>query len=141
MPHCRIHLYFLLFACLSISVTAQALDFRSGEYELELRQSVKGMPAGMGTVAWRECLTQTNPIPTQYLQAHSCDLLESHTVYHTLHYKLSCYTDHGTLTNEGKVHFSRMKIHGNSRSDVGDVRGEKMVVRYKFKGRRIGDCH
>lgn len=126
---------------LSASLSAYALEFREGEWELVVSQSVKGMPAGMGETQWRECLSKSNPVPTLYLQARSCDMLEQHAVYRTLRYKMSCYTDHGTLTNEGKIHFGDFKVSGNSKSDVGEVAGEKTVVRYRFEGRRIGDCH
>ncbi len=132
---------FILFTlAMALTITAQANNIRSGEYELVVRQSVKGMPSGIGSVQWRECLSQDNPIPTQYLQARNCDVLESHLVYHTLHYKLSCYTDKGTFTNEGKLRFGNFRLDGKSKSDLGDVAGENMQVRYKFDGRRIGDC-
>jgi hypothetical protein len=134
-------LFIFTITYLSASLFAYALDFREGEWELVVSQSVKGMPTGLAKTQWRECLSKANPIPTLYLQARSCDVLEQHAVYHTLHYKMSCYTDHGTLTNEGKIHFGDFKVNGNSKSNVGEVAGENMVVRYKFAGRRIGDCH
>lgn len=141
MPHSRLQRCCLLFAGLSIAVAAQALDFTSGEWELVVRQSVKGMPSGMGTVQVRECLTHENPIPKLYLQARNCEVLESHAVYHTLHYKMSCYSDNGTFTNEGKIHFGSFRIDGNSKSDMAAVAGQNMVIRYKFEARRVGDCH
>jgi hypothetical protein len=133
---CSITLVYML-----SSITAYALDFKEGEWELTVKQGVKGMPSGMGAMTWRECLTQSRPIPTVYLQARSCDVLDQHVVYRTLRYKLSCYTEHGSLTNEGKIHFGGLKFTGDSKSDVGDVAGKNILVRYKFEGRRIGDCH
>jgi len=130
----------LISFALLLSISAQANNVRSGEYELVVKRSIKGLPSGIGSLEWRECLTQANPIPTQYLQASNCDVLESHMVYHTLHYKLSCYTDKGTFTNEGKLRFGNFRLDGKSKSDTGDVAGQTMVVRYKFEGRRIGDC-
>jgi hypothetical protein len=137
----RLLLSFLFTFLFLSATTVSAMDFRQGEWEFVVRQSVKGMPAGMGATEWRECLTQAKPMPTMYLQAHSCDVLVSHAVYHTLHYKLSCYTDHGSLMNEGQVHFGNFRMDGKAKSDVGDVAGEQMVVRYQFSGRRVGDCH
>ena len=134
-------LFVFAIAYLTAAVSAYALDFKEGEWELEVRQSVKGMPTGLAVSHWRECLTKSNPIPTLYLQARSCDVLEQHAVYRTLNYKMSCFTEHGSLTNEGKIHFGDFKINGKSRSDIGIVAGENMVVRYKFEGRRIGECH
>ena len=136
-----IQLLFLMSVCLLTSIPAYALDFEDGEWELVVRQGVKGMPSGMGTLQWREGLTRSNPIPTMYLKARSCSVIEQHAVYHTLHYKMSCYTEHGTITNAGKIHYSDFKLNGDSKSDLGIVAGENMVVRYKFEGRRIGECH
>jgi len=140
MPRRLVLLTMLILLHWLVVLPAYALNFAQGEWEFVVRQSIKGMPQGMGKLEWRECLTPANPIPTDYLQSRSCDVLESHAVYHTLRYKMSCYGDHGTFTNVGKLHFSNFKIDGNSKSEIGDVDGTKMVVRYKFRGRRIGDC-
>ena len=125
----------------STMTSVWALDFHPGNWEFVVKQGMKGMPGGMGEKEWRECLTQANPIPTVYLQARNCRVLESHAVYRTLHYQLSCFSEHGTMTNEGKIHFGSFRMEGSSKSDVGDVAGENMVMRYKFTGRRIGDCN
>ena len=132
---------FLTGLSLLAPVGASALELKEGEWELSLRQGVTGMPSAMGVTVWRECLTQEHPIPTLYLQAQSCDVLEQHALYRSLRYKLSCYTEHGTLSNEGKIHYGDLKIEGESKSDFGEVAGRHMVVRYKFEGRRLGDCH
>ena len=138
--HRLLQLSFFTLVYLLTSITAYAIEFTEGEWELSVRQGVKGMPTGMGVTTWRECLTQSNPIPTQYLQARSCDVLDQHAVYRTIKYKMSCYGEHGTFFNEGKIHFVANKVTGDSKSDIGDVAGQHIVVRYKFEGRRIGEC-
>lgn len=131
----------LAISSLGASSLALAANLQAGEWELSVRQSVKGMPRGMGVVEWRECLTQAKPIPTRYLQVQSCDVYESHSLYHTLHYKMSCFGEHGTFVNAGKIRFNSFKLDGDSKSEIGKVEGVSMVVRYKFQGRRVGDCH
>lgn len=140
MPHRIIQLFLLTVTLLSASLTAYAADIRQGEWELMVKQSVNGMPSGMGGFEWRECLNQAHPIPTAYIQARNCDVLESHVVYHTLHFKMSCYSENGTITSEGKVRFGDLKMDGDAKSGVGSAAGNNMVVWYKFEGRRIGDC-
>jgi hypothetical protein len=127
--------------CLLTSITAYAIEFKEGEWEITVKQGVKGMPTGMGVTTWRECLTQSKPIPTVYLQARNCDVLEQHAVYKTLRYKLSCFADQGSFTSDGKIHFDAVKLNGDSKSDFGEVAGKNMLVRYKFQGRWIGECH
>jgi hypothetical protein len=121
--------------------SAQAeLKFKPGKWQLSLSQSISGMPGGFQNIRWEECLSQADPIPKAYLQARSCDVLEQKAVFRTLRYKMSCYTEHGTLTNQGKFHFGDFRIDGTSKSDMGVVDGRSMIVRYKIQGRRVGDC-
>lgn len=124
----------------AISLSALAMDFREGEYEITVTQGVRGLPGGMGSIKWNECLTSDRPIPTRYLQAKSCDVLESRTLYHTLHYNMSCFGENGTINNEGQIHFDNARLSGRSKSDMSSVNGEKLLARYKIKGRFIGDC-
>lgn len=139
--------YFRLSGLLMLLLVATALtqqvfadNLHDGEWELRVRQSVPGLPTGMAELRWRECLSSTHLIPTTYLQASSCDVLSQHMVYHTLHYKLSCFGKHGTFTNKGQIHFGRLRLSGNSKSDTGSVAGQNTVVRYRFTGQRIGLC-
>jgi len=125
---------------LALATPARALDFKPGNWKLVLTQSVKGMPGGFQRIEWQECLTKSDPIPKAYLNASGCQVLEQKMVYRTLHYKMSCYSEHGTLTNVGKIHFGDFRISGSSKSDMGVVDGQNMIVRYKFQGRRVGDC-
>jgi len=129
----------LLLLASTNSVQAE-LKFKPGKWQLTLSQSLQGMPGGFQKLRWEECLSQADPIPKAYLQARSCDVQEQNAVYRTLHYKMSCFTEHGTLTNQGKFHFGDFRIEGVSKSDMGVVDGRDMIVRYKIEGRRVGDC-
>lgn len=140
LGHQRLLSYALSAGLLLSSALAHAVEFKEGEWELTVKQSVKGMPVGVPAVSWRECLTQANPIPTRYLQARSCDVIEQNAVYRTLHYKINCFTENGSMINEGKVRFGEFKLSGDSKSELADVAGRDMVLRYKFEGRRIGEC-
>jgi len=132
--------YALLAALLFSSAISRAVDFKEGDWELTVKQSVKGMPAGIPRATWRECLTRAKPVPIQYLQARSCDVIETHEVYRTLYFKLNCFTENGSMINEGKIRFGQLKISGDSKSELADVAGKDIVLRYKFEGRRVGDC-
>lgn len=130
----------ILSVLLSKSFLVMAANFTDGVYEIVVTQGMKGMPGGMGSYRWRECLASDKPMPTKYLQAQSCDVLELKTLYRTVHYKLSCFNPNGSFINEGKLRFSGTQINGKSKSNMGAVDGESMVMRYKFRGRRIGNC-
>jgi len=135
-----ISIFTLLLMILATAGVQAELQFKPGQWQLTLSQSLQGMPGGFQKLRWEECLSQSDPIPKAYLQARSCDVLEQKASYRTLRYKMSCYTANGTLTNEGKLHFGDFRIDGTSKSDMGVVDGRAMIVRYKIQGRRMGDC-
>ena len=117
-----------------------AVDIVEGEWELTVKYTVSGMPISNPAEHHRECFTQDDPIPTSFLNAQNCDVIEQRERYRTVFYRLNCLTEHGSVINEGKIHFTSMKINGDSKTDLGDVAGKTTVMRYKFTGRRLGDC-
>ncbi len=117
-----------------------ALEIVEGEWELVVKQGISGMPVGIPPIHIRECFTDADPIPTSFLNARNCDVIEQHVVYRTVHFRVNCFTEHGSIINEGKIHFTSRKITGSSKTDLGDVAGRKTVLRYKFTGRRVGEC-
>jgi hypothetical protein len=119
---------------------AAAVDMVEGEWELTVKHTVGGMPINHPDQHFIECFTQTDPIPTSYLQARSCQILEQNELHRTVSFKLNCMTENGPIINEGKIHFSSLKISGESKTDLGDVAGKTSVLRYRFTGRRLGDC-
>lgn len=131
----------LLFLFLMTTSHSHALDMVEGEWELTVKYTVSGMPINTPAKRYRECFSQEDPIPTSYLQAQSCHVLDQRTRYRTVYFRLSCLTDEGSVINEGKIHFSAMKIRGDSKIDLGDVAGKTTVMRYKFTGRRLGECN
>ena len=119
---------------------AHAVDIVEGEWELTVKYTMSGMPISNPTEYYRECFTQEDPIPTSFLNARSCQIIDQHTRYRTVYYRLNCFTEHGSIINEGKIHFTSMKINGDAKTDLGEVAGRNSVLRYKFTGRRLGDC-
>ena len=117
-----------------------ALDMVEGEWELVVKQNVSGMPVGIPPTHYRECFTEADPIPTSFLKARSCDIIDTRVVHRTVHYRINCFTENGSIINEGKIRFGSRKISGNSKTDLGDIAGKRSVLRYKFTGRRIGEC-
>lgn len=125
---------------LVLSGNSFAVDMVEGEWELTVKYTLSGMPVENPAEHYRECFTQEDPIPTSFLNARSCQILEQRERHRTVYFKLNCNTEHGPIVNEGKIHFTSMKITGDSKIDLGDVAGRNSVMHYKFTGRRLGDC-
>ena len=108
-----------------------ALDLTEGEWELEVKQTVSGMPVANPPISIRECFTEADPIPTSFLNARSCHVMEQRVRHRTVYYKVNCFTEHGSVINEGKIRFGNFKITGSSKTDLGDVaiRGKAEVIK------------
>ena len=119
---------------------ATALEITPGEWELTVKQNVSGMPVGVPIQKHRECFSDDDPIPTSFLKARQCDVIEQRVRHRTVYFKINCFTEHGSVINQGKIRFSPLKIVGDSKTDLGEVAGRTTVLRYKFTGRRIGEC-
>lgn len=119
---------------------ANALEIAAGEWELSVKQNVSGMPAGIPVQKYRECFSDNDPIPTSFLQARNCHVEEQKILHRTVHYRVNCFTDNGSIVNIGKIRFGDFKIKGSSKTELGDVAGKTMVIRYSFTGRRLGEC-
>jgi hypothetical protein len=124
----------------SFSANVLALEITPGEWELTVKQNVSGMPVGVPTQKHRECFSDDDPIPTSFLKARQCDVIEQRVRHRTVYFKVNCFTEHGSIINEGKIKFSSLKVSGDSKTDLGEVAGRTSVLRYKFTGRRIGEC-
>ena len=131
-----------LMTLLFILLTSQvyAVEIVEGEWELSVKFTMSGMPISNPAEHYRECFTQEDPIPTSFLNARNCQVIDQHSRYRTVYYRLNCFTENGSIINEGKIHFTSMKISGDAKTDLGDVAGRNSVLRYKFTGRRLGDC-
>ena len=124
----------------SLCSNASALEISAGEWELTVKQNVSGMPVGVPTQKYRECFSDEDPIPTSFLKARQCDVIEQRVRHRTVYYKINCFTENGSIINKGKIRFSSFKISGTSKTDLGEVAGRPTILGYKFTGRRIGEC-
>jgi len=134
----RYSLFLVLLA--SLNNNALALEVMAGEWEITVKQTVGGMPIGIPEQKHRECFSDSDPIPTSFLKARSCDVIKQKVRHRTVYYKVNCFTENGTIINEGKIRFSSLKISGSSKTDLGKVAGRPTIMGYKFTGRRIGEC-
>ena len=124
---------------LGIPCVLMAGDFQHGEWEFSVKYTISGMPVRVPTQKFRQCM-KDNTAPTVFLQAQSCDVLELSERHQTIRYKVNCFTDNGTLVNEGKLHITGGRMRGTSKSDLGDAAGRNSVIRYKFTGKYLGAC-
>jgi len=130
----------LLLSLISLSSSVSALEVAAGEWEIKVNQYVSGMPIGIPEQTHRECFSDEDPLPTSFLKARSCDVIKQKVRHRTITYKVNCFTEHGSIINEGKIRFSSFKFSGSSKTDLGKIAGRPNTLGYKFTGRRIGEC-
>ena len=124
--------------CLFTSAMSMATSFTPGMWEFEVRYTMGGMPTNVPKQSFRQCM-QT-PVPTVFLQARSCNTMSLKQRGRTVHYKLNCFTENGTLINQGSVRFAQGRARGSSRSELGDAVGRNSVMGYMFSARYLGAC-
>lgn len=129
-----------LIVLLTTPMLAYAVEMVEGEWELEVKHAVSGLPIDNPPLHYRQCLTKNDPIPTAYLEANSCNILEKQERRRTVTWRINCFTKNGPIINEGKMTYRSLKISGRSKTQLGDVAGLPTTVQYRITGRRIGDC-
>ena len=136
MTHLKGLLILFLFATIN---SVFAVDMVEGEWELKVKYTVSGMPVANPAEHYRECITHEDLIPTSFLNARNCEVIEQRERHRTIYFRINCFTEHGSVINEGQIRFGSMRISGKSKTDLGDVAGRPKIMRYKFTGRRIGE--
>jgi hypothetical protein len=131
---------FLALLLISFTISGEALELQEGLWQLTVRQTLRGMPVGNHALHYQQCLTRDKPIPTVYLKPKSCDVIEQQERHGKLSWRISCFTEHGTVVNEGFVNYQGRRLKGRSQSDLGEVHGRSTVLGYSIDGVRVGEC-
>lgn len=134
------HRYALVLLLFALPLASHASALQEGLWQIQVTQNIGGMPVDKGALRFEQCLTARDPIPTAYLQPRSCRVLEREEKYRKLHWRISCFTEHGTVVNEGFVRLQGRRMRGRSQSALGEVAGRQRVLRYQLSGVRIGEC-
>jgi hypothetical protein len=112
-----------------------APNIQDGLWEVTTTMEMKGMPEGMmKPMTHTSCITQKDSVPEKP-QKSECKMTSMNTVGNTVMWTVTCPNSVGS----GKITYSGGTFDGVMETTVTE-RGEKMQMKSRMKGRRIGPC-
>lgn len=119
-----------------LSVHANALDLKEGNWRIEMKTEIVGMPMQMPPMTFEQCMYKEAMLPEQQSQDGSeCKVIEQRVKGNTVTWTVECPESKGTgtMTYEG--------TRFNGRIDL-EMRGQNggMKMTNIMKGSYIGPC-
>jgi hypothetical protein len=112
-----------------------APNMQDGMWEITSTVEMKGMPAGMmKPMTHTTCLTQKDSVPEKPAKS-DCKMSDMKTSGNTVSWTVTCRE----AVSRGRVTYSGSTFEGTTETTMNQG-GEKMTVKNKMKGRRIGPC-
>ena len=127
-----------VFMCLAFwSVPAfSAPDMQEGLWEITMITEMPGMPAGMmQPMKHSSCLTKKDMVPQK--KESGCTMSNVKTTGNTVSWHVKC--DKGNVVSEGKITYAGTKFNGVITTTTTE-RGEKMQMKSRMSGKRVGPC-
>ena len=106
-----------------------------GEWEFTIQSEVSGMPMQMPPMTYKQCITQSDPVPQNAQPDQHCVTKDVNHSGNTVSWTIVCKTPSGEMTGKGKATYEKDHMEGSMSMDV---QGMTMVNNYK--GHRIGPC-
>ncbi|WP_345976875.1 DUF3617 family protein [Sulfurimonas sp. HSL3-7] len=119
-----------------LSVYANAIDFKEGNWRIEMKTEIVGMPMQMPVMTFEQCLKKEAMVPAQKSQDGSeCKIVEQHVKGNTVTWAVECPESKGS----GTITYKNTSFNG--RVDL-EMRGQNggMKMTNIMKGSYIGPC-
>ncbi len=122
----------VVMTCLSVS--AGAIDFKEGNWQIEMQTEIAGMPMQMPSMTIEQCLSKNEMVPTQQGQDGSeCKITEQSIKGNTVRWRVECpdSTGRGSITYKGKSFDGKIELEMR-----GQTGGMKMtnLMKGTYKG-------
>ncbi len=132
---------FLIGLGLSVALTAQALEFESGEWETQARFEVNGGLLPVPPIISEKCLTPEDPIPNTVANKTNCVISDVTKNDQEVGWVLHCDDKKGSLHGVGKLTFEEKAFAGVMDMEIRDDDGElENKHSFRMEGKRKGDC-
>ena len=137
-----------IFAVLVMSAASgtvvAAPDFKEGEWGVNYRMEVVGMPFPMPPINTKKtmCLTKKNYVPDTAQQGQDCKLSDQKVNGNTITWTMQCQTKEGKVEGKGKITYKGERYDGSMDAQLISSANPDMPIRYKYTmdGQRLGAC-
>ncbi|HMK55571.1 MAG TPA: DUF3617 domain-containing protein [Dissulfurispiraceae bacterium] len=120
---------------LTVPVAFAAPNMQDGLWEITTTVEMKGMPSGMmKPMTHTSCLTHKDSVPEKPAKS-DCKMSDMNSSGNTVTWTMTCPDS----VSKGNITYSGSTFEGTTDTTVNHG-GQKMQVRNKMKGKRIGPC-
>ena len=129
------HLVYALLATLmiNISVNASEIDIEDGMWEWTTVMEMLGM--SLPPMTYSSCVTKEDLIPQESSTEQQCKMIENKIVGNSVKWKMTCSSEAGVSTSEGKMTYNGSTANGEIK-----ITTQGMTMVSKIKGHRTGGC-
>lgn len=137
-----------ILAVLAMSAASAAVvaapDFKEGEWGVNYRMEVVGMPFPMPPINTKKtmCLTKNNYVPDTAQQGQECKVSDQKVSGNTVTWTMHCQTKEGKVEGKGKITYKGERYDGSMDAELISSTNPDMPIRYKYtmNGERLGAC-
>ncbi len=126
----------LFFLATTTALPAEKLNLKPGEWEINVKMEMPGMPFPMPPTTVKQCLTQDEPVPNPKSEGQDCTYKELEITGNSAKWKIECKMEGGqTMQGDGEVTFSGTTMNGTS-----TITGNEVTIESTYSGKWIGPC-
>lgn len=126
------------------AAVAAAPDFKEGEWGVNYRMEVVGMPFPIPPINTKKtmCLNKNNYVPDTAQQGQDCKLSDQKVNGNTVTWTMHCQTKEGKVEGKGKITYKGERYDGSMDAQLISSANPDMPMRYKYtmNGERLGAC-
>ena len=137
-------IFAVLIASSAGSAIAAAPDFKEGQWDVNYRMEVVGMPFPIPPITTKKtlCMTKDNLVPNLAQEGQECKVSDQKVNANTVTWTMHCQTKEGKVEGKGKITYKGERYDGAMDAQLISTANPDMPIRYKYTmdGQRVGAC-
>jgi hypothetical protein len=135
-------IFFVISLCLVVMATHASAEpnFQEGMWEMTMSATVPGMGGMMPPMQVKSCIMKKDLSPEKFHPEGDCKARDIKVSGDTVKWKISCKTEDGMFDGTGTMTYKGTTLEGNTQIIGTDEDGQKIEIKTKIIGKRIGPC-
>ena len=135
----RMLMILVLFSFVAFSWEAFA-QLKDGLWEITTQVDIKGMQQQMPPATFRQCITQSDPVPKNQDKTVQCKTTSQKVMGNTIHYVVECKGNQGTMISTGQSTYTGSTMSGSSQTRFIMKGQPEMQMTNRMTGKYLGAC-
>ncbi|MBP1746972.1 MAG: lipoprotein [Deltaproteobacteria bacterium] len=115
-------------------------NFQEGMWEMTMSATMTGLDGMMPPMQAKSCMMKKDLSPEKFHSEGDCKAKDIKISGDTVKWRVSCKTEDGVFDGTGTMVYKGTTFEGNTQISGKDEDGEKMEIKTKIIGKRIGPC-